>query len=152
MNIRPVGSRSLKISKGYADVILVKNTSYATVEPNYIDWEQVDLLVGDKDILPDEIREIYRDFSLDAAHQLDEFRESIALMDRDTLAKHAHYLKGAARSLGFVDLANRLGHLEHLHRSPNEIETERILSQLQRSLTESMSSLEGRFPSLRMAA
>lgn len=129
----------------------MKNTYCATVEPQYIDWEQVSLLVGEKDVLPDEIREIYRDFSLDASHQFDEFQDVLPLLEREAIAKRAHYLKGAARSLGFVDLANRLAHIEHLHRAPTSAEWDRMMNQLQRSLAESMSSLETRFPSLKAA-
>lgn len=120
----------------------------ATVEPQYIDWEQVDLLVGDKSVLPDEVRGIYQDFALDATHRIREFKESLNLMDQDVLAKHAHYLKGAARSLGFVDLSNRLGHIEHLRRTPSPREWDRLTTQLEKSLSSSMTKLEDRFPSL----
>lgn len=125
----------------------VKANYCATVEPQYIDWEQVDLLVGDKSVLPDEVRGIYQDFALDAIHRIREFKEALPLTEKEVLAKNAHYLKGAARSLGFVDLSNRLGHIEHLHRTPSDREWARLTSQLEKSLASSMAKLEGRFPS-----
>ncbi len=129
-------------------VSCVKETISATVGPQYIDWDQVDLLVGDKDILPDEIREIYTDFLLDAMHRLREFHDSRPLIEREVLAKNSHYLKSASRSLGLVDFANRLGHLEYLHRIPTEPEWDRILTQLERSLAASYEALKERHPSL----
>lgn len=127
----------------------MKTNYCATVEPQFVDWEQVDLLVGDKTVLPDEVRGIYQDFALDATHRIRELRESLHLTEKEVLSKNAHYLKGAARSLGFVDLSNRLGHIEHLHRTPSDREWDRLVSQLEKSLISSMAKLEDRFPSLR---
>jgi hypothetical protein len=126
----------------------VKETISTTTRPHYIDWEQVNLLVGDNDILPDEIRGVYSDFHLDASNRVEEFHESLELMEPEVLAKNAHYLKMAARSLGFVDFANRLGHIEHLHRKPTDLEWERMMTQLERCLAESFEVLQERYPAL----
>lgn len=103
-------------------------------------------------MLPDEIKGIYRDFTLDAIHRIREFQEHFEIMDRDLISKNAHYLKGAARSLGFVDMANRLGHIEHLHRTPTQSEWHRLMTQLNKSLDSSLVKLIERFPSLQSDA
>jgi len=114
-----------------------------------INWEQLAMVVGDEgDPGDEEMQDLFRMFLDDAGGRLRKMAAPDSGLDRPSIAKEAHKVRGAAGSFGFNHLAGILTTIEVQieEHSPERLDS--LVQDALRTFDQSTSEVRERYPDL----